>query len=164
MAEIIDTNPRNYTVRDFTKARLVIQDTINYVTPNGEVTQDHTNFTHWLENQSEQPYNRRMIAVEQWEKIPIGWAGEWGSCSMVYIENIREPRQVRPTPEEQAAEDAKIIEVHFGPASHGGFSADDSIFVIPPGESLRGQPKKFDQIYIRCLSGFARYTISIYPG
>jgi hypothetical protein len=160
--EFIDEDPKNYTIRPLDRTRLVVQDTISYATPQGETSQDHSNFTHWIKAKDEQPYIRRLTCTDQWEKIPIGWAGEWTACSAFRIENLREVRQVRPTPEEQAAEDAKVIEIMFGSIRE---STDiDSVFVISKGESFRGQPKKFDQVRIRCLSGSTRYAISIYPG
>jgi hypothetical protein len=159
-AQNLDRDPRNYTVRDFKKSRLVVQDTISYVAPHGDTTQDHINFTHWVEQTNEQPYVRQLEATPEWTLVPIGWAGEWQACSMLWIENQREVRQTRPTPEEVALAEAKVLEVHFGPVSPG----DEATFFIPPGESLRGRPKKFNTIYTRCLGGSTRYTLSIYPG
>jgi hypothetical protein len=113
-------------------------------------------------NSDDAPYARDLKNVgQEWQKVPLGWVVEaGGSCGMLSLQNVKAPRSTYPTPAEQAAIDAKVVEVGFDGCP------DDLCWLILPGESMRGVPSQKAQdgaLRVRCRKGACTVRITAFP-
>lgn len=110
---------------------------------------------------SEQPYQRRCVATEQYQPIDRGWF-ENGGHGLVVIKND-EPDKVNEIagifPQDVDSEEG-VLEVR------GKVDGDLDILrlEIPPGQSFRANIVSLVHLYVRCLKGKANYTLTIFPG
>jgi hypothetical protein len=107
----------------------------------------------------EQVYERKHLPVEEgWQKVSLGWVK---TCGMLVILN-EEGRfsQRNPTDEERSRAKGKVLEVCYGPIPEG---ANPRPWLVPAGETMRVVPVGVDDLFIRCRSGRAYYTVRAFP-
>jgi hypothetical protein len=119
---------------------------------------DAVRFSRELES-DEQPYERRMLATENWKPLDCGWISEVG---MLLLRNDEGFFSVRPTPEQRAEVALRVIELAFS-STFVTPGSDGERILVPPGESCRFFPKDAKSLRVRCCSGRAQYTISLAP-
>lgn len=108
---------------------------------------------YWRElKHSDQPYQRSYTVTEDSKPLDIGWAREWpNGIGMIHIANIEGAfSQTIPTQAEKDALAVRIVEV-------------GSDWLIYPGESMRGVPSSPNILNVRCRSGSAKITVTVYP-
>ena len=99
---------------------------------------------------TDQPYQRSYKVTETPTPLDLGWAREWDGVGLLHISNDEGIRpQYIPTPQERVATAARVVEL--------------GEWLIRPGESQRGVPKDIKTLMVRCQSGEARITVTIYP-
>lgn len=127
---------------------------------------DAMRFSRELES-DEQPYERRLLATEDWKPLDCGWISKVG---MLLLRNDEGFFSVRPTPEQRAEVALRVIEITFdyclNPSDSPLCSSTDPYgrcILVPPGESCRFFPEDAKSLRVRCRSGRAQYTISLSP-
>lgn len=109
-------------------------------------------FTRGLETK-QQPYVRYMEATEEWQVLDTGWLGD--DVGHLILQNNEEvSRQVNPTEEEREAVAKRVIELGY---------TESEIWLVPPGESMRGQPNRPQYLRYRCRHGTAEFTLTLIP-
>jgi len=104
---------------------------------------------------SEQLYERRLVATEEWKPIDCGWIDQ---SSLIVIKNIEGKfLQKNPTEEERKEAEAKVLEVSFADT----LSSD--VWLIRPGEAFSGSPSNVKRLCIRCRKGAAKYILYLLP-
>lgn len=102
-----------------------------------------------------QPYQRRCKATEEWQPLDLGWSEE---VSLLAIRNEEGKFWVNPTEQERAEMEAKVIELAV---MAGGQLV--TMGLVRPGRSGQIEPSNLGSWRIRCLSGYARYTLCLFP-
>jgi hypothetical protein len=107
----------------------------------------------------EEAYERNMCkATEEWQEIDLGFL-KGKSLSYVFIRNnVGQNLQVNPSLEEKEKIAKKILEVVIGFKPLSLYS-----WLVPPGECFGGCPSS-RSVWVRCLSGEARYSLFVAPG
>jgi len=106
---------------------------------------------------SEQPYQRRLRASEEWLPLPTGWLPASAVGMMVISNDEGRGLALQPSSEEKEEIAGKILEVSYNSAGDGGK------WLIHPGETMRGYPDDAGGLYIRCRRDTARFTLYLYP-
>lgn len=141
--------------------RLTVVETVYHQPWGEEPVAVESRFSRDLQTRN-QLFERRCRVGEDWQPLECGWLGEAG---MLVIEN-REGRFLQrvPTDEEREAAAAKVLEVGWEP---DGATMHDppatAQWIIPPGESIRGQPATLKSLRLRCRSGECRFTVYLLP-
>jgi hypothetical protein len=140
------------------KARLTVVEQVYHQLPGENPTRIESKFYQALDI-AEQLYHRRMKATERWQKIDCGWIQE---VSEVCIHND-EGRflVVQPSDEERAEAARKVLEVSFG--DYGPDPPSGPVWLVRPGQSMRGCPSEFQRLCIRSQCGEARCSIYLIP-
>ena len=112
-----------------------------------------TRFNRKLQTQ-EQMYQRKMTVGEAWVPLDLGWLDENGISALVLVNN-EEHFTHQPTEEELAELAKKVIQIGY---AEGGYAWD-----IPPGESFRGTPTNSEHLFVRCVHGSAKCTLTLIP-
>lgn len=109
----------------------------------------------------EQPSGPRSFKVGfEWIPIPKGWIEE---CSIVCLENLEGRNlQVRPTVEEQAEIDSRIIEIAFLSTTSPQHPPDPSL-LLSPREMLPLTPVSVSMVRVRCQNGTAKCSVTMFP-
>jgi len=110
---------------------------------------------------SEQPYQRRCVATEQYQPIDRGWF-ENGGHGLVVIKN-EEPDKVN----EIAGISSQDIDSEEGVLEiRGKVDGDLDVlsWFVPPGQTIKALPSSLQHLHVRCLKGRANYTLTIFPG
>jgi len=143
------------------KNRLTVVGSIYFVAANEQPESVDTGFSRDLASE-EQPYRRRLKATEEWQRLDCGWIKE---ASQVFIANEEgKGLQVNPTDEEREDIARRIIEVSFCEDGEGpNDTFISSVWLVSPGESMRGLPSRVDRLCVRCQHGTARFTLYIVP-
>lgn len=128
-------------------SRITIVETVYYQRADRQPTSVCTRFSTRSDSE-EQHFTRELRVGQEWQTIDFGWVK---SVGMLVIVNEREKFQVRPTPERQAEADSRLVEIDNG-----------GTWLIPPGGSHRGIP--VGELRIRCRTGEARVTVTVFPG
>ena len=132
--------------------RIVFQGQVAHQLPNEQPTAISLQYVKQLES-DEQPYQRRCKVGEEWEVLDLGWIE--GKVSLIAIANLEGSfTQVNPTEEEKAESSHKILQIGCG---------NQALFDIPPKETFVGSPSSVKELRIRCLSGYGKFNITIYP-
>lgn len=135
------------------KDRLTVVETVYHRPFGQDPTAVETGFTRELKT-AEQVYTRRLTATEDWQSLDCGWLE---SCSSLSIENLAGKNlQVVPSEEERAEIAKQVIEIC--PLGWDGFP-----WLVYPGESMRACPSMVTALRIRCLSGKAKFIVSLVP-
>jgi hypothetical protein len=135
--------------------RLTVVETIYHWLRDGQPIFVQQGWNRLLDS-DEDGYKRRVVVKQEWQQLDLGWLKS-KPLSAVYLANEREQQAVNPSPEEQAAIEAKVVEVGF--AESGIHAA----FQIRPGESMRACPIDADRLYLRSRAGIARINILAIP-
>lgn len=140
------------------RSRLTVVESIYHQTTGEQPSAVLTRFSRDLES-DEQPYvRRRRKATPEWQPVDYGWVE---SPAMVVIQNderrLLRARATNPTDEERLAAEAKVIELRFADSSHS------PVWLILPGETMRGSPSPGASLRVRCLAGEAQYNLFVYP-
>lgn len=155
------------------RGRITVIETVYFQGPDAEPTSRECNFSNWV-GTDEQPYLRRCRIGEAFKPLDLGWLSNI-PIGLVCIDNHEGsfPEKL-PTPQEKANAAAKVLEVSFGlstaPQSltmHDPPSPPPTATVpailVKPGEGVRFQPAAAKNVLIRCRSGEARVTITVFP-
>lgn len=121
----------------------------------GQPIQQETKFFKKIAS-DEEPYKRKIRIGEDWEPLDCGWVKEAGVLVLANEEG--KYLQANPTEDEQAALDAKIVEVSFLPDP-----PPNNCWEVPPGEAMRGFPGNLKSLYVHCQSGVARCIVFVVP-
>lgn len=154
--------PRN-TVKEkpqpISKDRITVVETISHQRIGAGAKLGHpTESKYWrLLDHSDQPYQRQIKVSEEWTYLDLGWAKDWPGIGLIHVSND-EGRfyTVQPSAEEIAEADNKVLVLSL-------VRDDTDAWLILPGESMRGLPSSAKQLSIRCQSGTARATVTVYP-
>jgi hypothetical protein len=127
---------------------LTVVDQLYFQQENGQPIDVPIRFSKLMRT-DEQPYIRR-IKVDVRRDVDTGWVER---VAMVCIVN-EEGRgmQRRPTSEEQADIDGRIVDVWVG---------GSPVLYIPPGEGVKLRP--IGELSMRCRNGTARCTVTVIP-
>lgn len=128
----------------------------------GDAFVSDSRFNRYLETY-EQCYERKHIKAEEtWQKIDLGWIGDCGMLVILNEEGLYAQRN--PTDEERARTKSKVLEVAF-------LSSQESLpqetppgsWLVRAGETMRASPSGVSNLFIRCRSGRAYYTVRAFP-
>jgi len=146
-------------VKDIPDRITVVELVYHQVNGEEDATCSEARFSRQLETSGEYPYVRHTKATEEWQHLDLGWIADVG-CSMLTIENNEGYfKQRLPTEDEKTEVDKKAIELGYSPYA----SPILSCFLIPPKESFRCCPSNAKDLMIRCQSGEAKYTLTVFP-
>ena len=102
---------------------------------------------------SEQIYHRVLDVGEGWVPLDCGWVKK---PSLLLLVNRKTRFAVIPTPEQQAAADAAVLEVEL-------HEACSNPLLVYPGESQRFCPRHAEGIRLRCITGSLKLDLYAYP-
>lgn len=131
--------------------RITVVETVSFTSLSGTRTAP-VDSRYWrrLALTGDRPYQRSFLVTEEPVPLDVGWAREWPGIGLLHVSNdVGKRRQVIPTPAELAEDAKKVVEL--------------GDWLILPGESMRGLPKDYSQLKIRCQFGSARVTVTVYP-
>lgn len=121
----------------------------------GEATQSSFNFSILLDP-SEEPYARRCKVGESWQRLDFGWLAN-RPIALLCIDNIEGTNlQFIPSEEDQKKIAGKVLQLSFSTEETMGWC-------INPRAGFIGVPAS-TELYIRCMSGEARYRLTAFPG
>ena len=103
----------------------------------------------------EQVFHRNLKATEDWQRLDCGWLPNPG---MLLIINNEGKFSVNPTAEEQEEASRKVLEICYSSPNPSGY-----LWLVLPGESMRGHPSNAQELHIRCQSGDAKFTVHLFP-
>lgn len=135
------------------QSRLTVVESIYFQPQNGNPKQVSAGFERKLSS-TEDPYERNLKITTTWQKIDWGWLEDVGTFVISNEEGKR--LQKIPTPEEEAAIAACVVEISYSQDSK-------EAWLIPPGESMRGFPKIPQSLFIRCQSETVRIKLFAVP-
>ena len=106
----------------------------------------------------EMPYTQDFKATPEWRPLPLGWL-QGNPVSFVKVENKRRRRQVLPSPQEEDADAALVIELGLlvGDADVRPFA------LVRPGEDNRVEYLDPAAVYFRCRAGECKGRLTVYP-
>lgn len=141
--------PTQKPIRD----RVTVVEIVSHQQEGEEATQTESRYSRDLKVQ-EQAYERQCKVGEDWAPLDCGHIVDAG---LIIIRN-REGRflQHNPSDTEKTAAAAKVLEVSYGPP-------DEGIWLVLPGESMRGHPAVVRDLMVRSQSGICRFAITIIP-
>lgn len=143
------------------RPRLTIVETISHQQPNGQPTSVDSRFGRYLQS-GEEPYTRKVMVTQNWEPLDCGWLDEASIVSIV--NNEGRFTQVQPTQEQRELVEARIVEIGCRPELSEDARPYATFGLVRPGESYRGEPAvSLKSLMIRCRSGQAKCTITIFP-
>lgn len=131
--------------------RLVVIGHYYHQNPPGQPRDVEVRFSRALKSEDQPILGRRFTVGEEWQKLDFGWIKEPG---LIVIENL-EGRftQKIPFPEEEAAAALKVLEIG---------APDHPVMLVPTNEIASLTPA--GEVFVRCRSGSARYSLSVVPG
>lgn len=130
--------------------------------PGEEPTAVESRFSRWVHT-TEQPWTRRFNVGADWQPLDCGWVEQ---ASLLHLAN-NEGKNLRfvPTKEEEEQTQAKVVEVGLSILTT---EADRELvepgWVVFPKETMRVQPIDLSRLRVRCRSGTARCTLTLFPG
>lgn len=138
------------------RGRITVVDQVYHQNPGQDPTVASSKFSRLLDS-TEQAYVRRTKVGETWSLVDRGWIE---SCSLMVVENLEgQSFAVVPTPEERAEVEARVVEL--------GTPGEDGRIVpfalVRPGLSGRFEPYDVRRVLLRCRSGVAQYTVTLFP-
>lgn len=146
--------PRN-TVQvrpvSISRDRFTVVETIAFNSQGGSrVAPVESKYFRELSSQEDRPYQRTYKVSEEPKPLDLGWAGEWAEIGLLHVSNDEgKHTPYIPTPKEKQETAKRIVEL--------------GDWLILPGESMRGLPKVIKDLKVRCQSGTAKITVTIYP-
>lgn len=134
--------------------KLTIVESI-YHQPFGEQPTQVENRFEQILSSSEQPYQRKLKATEEWQQLDFGWLESVGMILIVNTEG--KFLQLQPTEEEKEETAKKVLELCYR------ISVCPFGWSILPGASFRGQPNDPTTLHIRSQSGVTRFMLYAWP-
>lgn len=134
------------------QARITVIETIYFQSPDSQPigTEDRTLIT--LDT-DEQPYIRNLTIGPEWKRLDAGWLE---TASLIHLRNNEGTYlDKHPTEEERAEMNGRIVEI----------AGDQTppFALVRPGRSIRMEPYCLDSTFLRCCSGSAKCTLTIFP-
>lgn len=152
------------------KSRMTVVETVYFAAPGEDPFAIGSTYSRIMQS-GEYPYSRKVKVTEEWQKLDCGSILEAGLLILSNDEN--KGLQVNPTAKEKAEAKKRIIEVGYllikSKENRDMFSEKATqpavipLWLILPGETMRGQPLQLDCLMLRCQSGVAKCTINIMP-
>lgn len=141
--------------------RVTVVDMLYHVPADAQPRAFESRYSRPLATQQE-PYQRaRLEATPEWTLVNTGWLA---SCSGLLLRNEAGMfRQLKPTDEERAATAQHVIQVALCPTNNLRDINDRAVWLVHPGESMRGCPSTLGALAVRCLAGPCRYALFIVP-
>lgn len=102
----------------------------------------------------EQPYVRRMLATEKWQRLDVGWIK--GGASVLLLRNDEGRFDFNPDEEHLAKAMSRVIELSL----RDDLRADVE---VPPHQTCRFRPVSLGMIFVRCARETARFTLCLAP-
>lgn len=135
------------------KARLTINELVYHQLLSESAQVVGENRTGRFLHNEEVPYNRPTTVGTEWTDLDLKWVDR---PTQIYLENITGyDRQVIPTPEELADDDARVVEVANGTVPFAR---------VRPGESCRFEPVPGVKYLIRSRHATARLKVVAIQG
>lgn len=132
--------------------RITTITTVNYQPYGENPTQIRVAKCRQIDN-SEQPYERRVVIDSEWKPIDAGWIKD--PPGLLVVRNCEGRYAFIPSDEERRRVDNRIIEIRYADSGGG--------FLIRPGEALSCTPSTVAGLEIRCQSETALAVINVYP-
>lgn len=110
----------------------------------------------------EMPYAQDFKATPEWRPLPLGWL-QGNPISFVKVENKRRRNQVIPSPEEEAADAALVIELGYRVEDHDGAALVVPFARVRPGEDTRAEYLDPARVHYRCPAGECKGRLTVYP-
>jgi len=136
------------------KARIGVVETVYYQLPREQPTSVDTRYFREVDS-IEQAYVRSLVATEEW--MPLVPESSWvKEPSLLIVKNLEGLKtfMVYPTERQKREALAKVLEIGFEKMA---------CITIATGESCRFQPTSSGGMYIRSLSGDARFSLYLLP-
>ena len=137
----------------------VVEHLYHYADEQSQPTSIESIFTRHLKS-DEQPYIRILKLTEDWIPLDKGWVEEVGTIVIKNMEGTR--YTVNPTDEERKVVESRIVEIGY----HNSLSLNlaTAFQLVPPQESSgRITPADWFSLRVRCRSGVAKITLTVYP-
>lgn len=141
------------------KDRLVVVETVYHQPAGDRPVSVDSRFSRDLQS-VEQPYQRQLVATEEWQPLDHGWIEDAG---MIVIQNLEGKFAANPTDEERAEATAKILEVSYFAGENPVVDAFGRGWLVLPGESMRACPSDVRCLAVCSRSGPLRFSIFILP-
>lgn len=113
-------------------------------------------FERWLD-EDDQPVVRPATLGEEWQPLTCAWLE--GRVGMVLILNSEPAWTARPTKEQAAEAEARVVEVGWALPGGGVLTVEQ----IPVGESLRLSPIDAGLLRLRCRRGSVKVSVALLP-
>jgi len=129
----------------------------------GDAFVSESRFHRYLETY-EQCYERKHIKVEEeWQRLDLGWIGDCGMLVILNEEGLY--AQCNTTDEEKARTKSKVLEVAFLSPQGQDIPQEAPLgsWLVRAGETMRASPSSIPNLFIRCRSGRAYYTVRAFP-
>jgi hypothetical protein len=136
------------------QAHLVVVETVYHQQGKYQPTCTESRFGRPLESK-DQPYVRRLMATEEWQKLDFGWIKRPG---MLVIQNDEGQFKLMPT----EAQKREMAEKYLWLAHSDKDQWALPRWIILPRESFRGHPATQD-LYIQANKGPIEFTLTVYP-
>ena len=136
------------------RARLVVVESVYHQSPDGQPTSAEGAYARQLDT-DEQPYARKCKATEEWRPLDCGWLDR---ASMLHVVNEEGRFLVQPTDAEREEVNRKLIELAV--SVQGSLTP---FAEIPPHETARFRPVDPKALRVRCRSGAAKFTLTLFP-
>ena len=140
-------------------ARLVTVGTVYHQRPGRQPAQVGIRWVRQMAS-DEQPVSREIVIGEAWQPIEAGWLKDVGYLVLANEEG--KWTQTIPTEQEKIAAAGKVVEV--GMVGYEGDPVRRTCFLVLPGETLPCTPSCLSLLCLRCRTGQARCTLTLYPG
>lgn len=143
------------------RSRLTVLDTV-YWQGEGEPQAAESRFGRWLAC-GDAPFVRGLRVGERWQPIDPGHVA--AASAILVVNDGGEVSPVNLTPEQEAEDAAKVLELGVYPPGHWELQKVEPVIVspIPPGESARLPNPPLSQLAIRCRRGQTRCTVYLFP-
>lgn len=161
MSEIAQKLPESLAGA-YSRGRLAGVDVVYFQAANQSPQSTECRFSRMLVSE-DLPYTHPLQKVgEDWIPFDLGWLKDCGCSHLVVRNHEGKFVHVQPTEEQRKQVEARVLQIGVQIGDHV-----EPIAFIPPsehaGESSRFSPVDITKLRIRCLSGEARFTATIFP-
>lgn len=139
------------------KDSLTVVETVYHRAISGKITEVDSRFSRELET-CEQPYERQLVATEEWQPLDFGWLKD-NVGMFVLVNEAGKDRTTKPTEEEKQELSEQWLQIMYSVIGTEGREG----WIVPPGETMRGYPMNPSGLYIRCHRSNAPFTIRVFP-
>ncbi len=143
------------------KCRIAVVETLYHQEVGQKPTSTECRFSRNL-NTDEQPYKRKLVIGEQWQRLDLGWAQP---CGMVHLENAKRQPGTIPTEAEKEADRLRtlcVAVIHMNTVPSEEHTCTQ--WYVPPGETSRpGQLAEGLTLAVRCQKGQTTLILTAFP-